>query len=54
MNNLNSRKRVRKTVVKVVWSNFIPHKSKDYPRLLQGPATITDSVPERKRGSPAS
>ena len=37
MNNLNASERIRKTVIRIILTKCVPHKTEDYARLLQGP-----------------
>ena len=50
MNNLNASKRIRKTVIRIILTKCVPHKSEDYPRLLQGPGDDDGFSPRAEKG----
>ena len=48
MNNLNASKRIRKTVIRIILTKCVPHKSKNDARLLQGPGDDDGFSPRAK------
>ena len=52
MNNLNASKGIREAVVWVVLAKVIPHKSINYPCLLQGPGHDDRFSPRPEKGIP--